>query len=72
MIPNSSFAKNLEKNPAGEIVTDKIGQTNVAGIFAAGDVSAGSVKRVSSAVGAGTAAVQMIREYLSTNFTSRK
>lgn len=44
-------------------------ETSFPGVFAAGDVSAGSVKRVSAAVGAGAAAVQMIREYLTAHFT---
>jgi thioredoxin reductase (NADPH) len=40
-------------------------ETNVPGVFAAGDVRKGSVKRVASAVGAGAAAVQQVHEYLS-------
>ncbi|MBV9772989.1 MAG: FAD-dependent oxidoreductase, partial [Gemmatimonadetes bacterium] len=39
-------------------------ETNVPGIFVAGDVRAGSVKRVASAVGEGAMAVQLIHEYL--------
>jgi thioredoxin reductase (NADPH) len=35
------------------------------GVFAAGDVRSGSVKRVSSAVGEGSIAIQSIHEYLS-------
>ncbi len=64
MIPNSSFAKNLEKNPAGEIVTDKIGQTNVAGIFAAGDVSNIPYKQISIAAGQGVTAVLAAIDYI--------
>jgi thioredoxin reductase (NADPH) len=41
-------------------------ETSVAGIFAAGDVRAGSTKQVASAVGEGAAAALMIREYLKT------
>jgi thioredoxin reductase (NADPH) len=40
-------------------------ETNVPGIFAAGDVRHGAVKRVASAVGAGSICVQMIHEHLS-------
>ncbi len=40
-------------------------ETNVPGIFAAGDVRAGSVKRVASGVGEGAIAVQFIHRYLS-------
>jgi thioredoxin reductase (NADPH) len=41
-------------------------ETSVPGVFAAGDVRAGSVKRVASAVGEGSAAVQAIHQYLLT------
>ena len=39
-------------------------ETSVPGVFAAGDVRAGSVKRVASAAGAGAIAVQLVYEYL--------
>ena len=39
-------------------------ETSVPGIFAAGDVRAGSVKRVASAVGEGSIAVQFVHQYL--------
>jgi len=39
-------------------------ETNCPGIFAAGDVRHGSIKRVASAVGEGSMAVQFIHEYL--------
>jgi thioredoxin reductase (NADPH) len=41
-------------------------ETNVPGVFAAGDVRHGSGKRVASAVGEGSATVSMIHEYLET------
>jgi thioredoxin reductase (NADPH) len=37
----------------------------VPGVFAVGDVRAGSVKRVASAAGAGAIAVQCVHDYLS-------
>jgi thioredoxin reductase (NADPH) len=40
-------------------------ETNVPGIFAAGDVRHGSVKRVASGVGEGSIAVQFTHQYLS-------
>ena len=40
-------------------------ETSVPGIFAAGDVRHGSVKRVASGVGEGAIAVQFIHQYLS-------
>ena len=40
-------------------------ETSVPGIFAAGDIRHGSVKRVASGVGEGSIAVQFIHQYLS-------
>jgi len=39
-------------------------ETTQPGVFAAGDVRSGSVKRVASAVGEGAMAVQFVHEYL--------
>jgi thioredoxin reductase (NADPH) len=39
-------------------------ETSMSGVFAVGDVRHGSVKRVASAVGAGSIAIQYIHEYL--------
>jgi thioredoxin reductase (NADPH) len=39
-------------------------ETNLPGVFAAGDVRHGSVKRVASAVGEGATAVQLVHQYL--------
>jgi thioredoxin reductase (NADPH) len=39
-------------------------ETSVPGVFAAGDVRCGSAKRVASAVGEGSIAIQMVHEYL--------
>jgi len=39
-------------------------ETSVPGVFAAGDVRCGSVKRVASAVGEGAIAIQMVHEHL--------
>ncbi|MBC8077575.1 MAG: FAD-dependent oxidoreductase, partial [Chloroflexales bacterium] len=41
-------------------------ETSVPGIFVAGDVRAGSVKRVASGVGEGSIAIQFVHRYLST------
>jgi thioredoxin reductase (NADPH) len=39
-------------------------ETSRAGVFAAGDVRSGSIKRVASAVGEGAMAVMFVHEYL--------
>ena len=40
-------------------------ETSVPGVFAAGDVRDGSVKRLASAVGEGAIAINSVHEYLS-------
>ena len=42
-------------------------ETSVPGVFAAGDVRNGSVKRVAAAVGEGSSAVRQVHEYLATH-----
>jgi thioredoxin reductase (NADPH) len=39
-------------------------ETNLPGVFAAGDVRSGSIKRVSSAVGEGSMAVKLVHQHL--------
>jgi thioredoxin reductase (NADPH) len=39
-------------------------ETSLPGVFAAGDVRSGSVKRVASAVGEGAMAVRLVHEHL--------
>lgn len=63
-IPNSGFAKNITKNPAGEIETNKIGQTNIPGIFAAGDVTNIPYKQISISAGLGVTAVLAAIDYI--------
>ena len=41
-------------------------ETNIPGVFAAGDVRSGSGKRVAAAVGEGSAAISMVHKYLET------
>jgi thioredoxin reductase (NADPH) len=44
-------------------------ETSMPGVFAVGDVRYGSVKRVASAVGEGSIAIQLIHEYLAQGFS---
>jgi thioredoxin reductase (NADPH) len=39
-------------------------ETSLPGVFAAGDIRFGSVKRVAAAVGEGSTAAMLVREYL--------
>jgi thioredoxin reductase (NADPH) len=47
-------------------------ETSMPGVFAAGDVRHGSVKRVASAVGEGAVAVQLVHAYLSSSEAARE
>ena len=64
--PNTEFLKGgvVELDERGFIKTDKTLQTNVKGIFAAGDCRSGSTLQIASAVGEGAVAALMVREYL--------
>ncbi len=63
--PNTAFVRgqvNLEER--GFIETDASFMTSMPGVFAAGDVRAGSTKQLATAVGEGAAASIQIRQYL--------
>ncbi len=64
--PNTGFLKSsgIELDEVGFVKTDKTLQTNIPGIFCAGDVRAGATQQIASAVGEGATAALMIREYL--------
>lgn len=63
--PNSDLVKGkVELDKFGFVVTDQALMTSLPGLFAAGDVRAGSTKQAASAVGEGATAALAIREYL--------
>jgi thioredoxin reductase (NADPH) len=63
--PNSDLVKNkAEVDPSGGVVTDGMLMTSIPGLFAAGDVRAGSTKQAASAAGEGATAALMMRQYL--------
>jgi len=63
--PNSRLVKDaVEIDPFGFVVTDKTLMTSLPGLFAAGDVQAGSTKQATTAAGEGATAALMIREFL--------
>ena len=63
--PNSDLVKGKANvNEHGFIVTDNTLMTSIPGMFAAGDVRAGSTKQAAAAAGEGATAALMIREYL--------
>lgn len=64
--PNSDLVKGeAEIDQWGAVVTDKTLMTSTPGLFAAGDVRAGSTKQAASAAGEGATVALMIRQYLS-------
>jgi thioredoxin reductase (NADPH) len=65
MSPNTEALKGMvDLDDAGFILTDRTLQSSVPGVFAAGDVRAGSTKQLGSAIGEGAAAVTMVRQHL--------
>ena len=65
LVPNTAFlATAVERDGGGFLVTGATMETSVSGVFAAGDVRAGSTKQLGSAVGDGIAALLMVRRRL--------
>ena len=54
----------IERDERGFVSSGSDYSTNVPGVFAIGDVRAGSVKRVASAVGEGSVVIQHVHHYL--------
>lgn len=65
-VPNNEIAKQLSisLNEKGEIITDKEAKTNVAGVFAAGDVTNISFKQAITAAAEGVIAAHSAYEFL--------
>jgi len=64
LIPNVEFAGDLDKNEFGEIKVDSYNRTNIAGIFAAGDVTDVPEKQIIIAAGEGSKATLSAFRYL--------
>ena len=70
--PNTSFLQGVvDLDQWGFISTGPTLETSIPGVYAAGDVRAGSTKQVASAVGEGATAALMIRQYLEKTEGSR-
>ena len=67
------LADAVARDPDGFILTGeaagskRILETSVPGIFAAGDVRSGSIKRCAAAVGEGSMAIQLVHQHLAAN-----
>ncbi len=63
--PNTAFLQgSVELDRWGFVRTDDTLQSTMPGVFAAGDVRAGSTKQLGAAVGEGITALLMVRQYL--------
>ncbi len=67
LTPNVNFAQDLEKNELQELKIDVNNQTNIAGIFAAGDVTNVAEKQIIIAAGEGAKACLSASRYLARN-----
>jgi thioredoxin reductase (NADPH) len=66
LLPNTQFLQNskIKLDAMNFIETDATLQTNMPGVFAAGDVRSGATMQIASASGEGATAALKIREYL--------
>ena len=72
LLPNTDFLRDtVDLDQWGSISTGLTLETNLEGVYAAGDARSGSTKQVASAVGEGATAALMIRQYLEKTQRSR-
>ncbi len=64
LLPNSVFAREIEKNEHGEIKVNCKNETNIPGIFAAGDVTDIAEKQIVIAAGEGSKAALAAFKYI--------
>lgn len=66
LLPNTGFLKNtgIEFDEIGLIKTDDNLETNIPGVFCAGDVRSGATMQIASAIGEGATSALNIRKYL--------
>lgn len=65
LLPNTGFLNGkIELDEVGMIKTNELLETNMSGVFAAGDVRSGATMQIASASGEGATAAMMIRKYL--------
>lgn len=65
LVPNSQFLEGtVELTPRGEIITNNNGETNIAGVYAAGDVTNTPYKQIIIAMGSGATAALGAFDYL--------
>ncbi|MDD5617621.1 MAG: FAD-dependent oxidoreductase [Candidatus Omnitrophica bacterium] len=67
LMPNSEFAQDIARNESGEIKVNSYNETNIEGIFAAGDVTDVPEKQIIIAAGEGSKAALSAFRYLATH-----
>lgn len=65
LVPNTPFEGNVEKNDIGEIIVNNCNETNIKGIFAAGDVTNVPEKQIIIAAGEGAKAALKAFSFIS-------
>lgn len=72
LLPNTGFLKDssIELDELGLIKTNERLETNLPGVFSAGDVRSGATMQIASAAGEGATAALRMREYLEPNQTA--
>lgn len=63
-IPNTSYITEVKKDVAGYLVAGEDCATDVAGVFAAGDIRTKGLRQIVTAVADGANAVTSVQEYL--------
>jgi thioredoxin reductase (NADPH) len=64
--PNTGYLKGVvAMDAAGSVITNQVMETNVPGIFAAGDIRSGSIRQLVAAAGDGAVAAVTAEKYLS-------
>jgi thioredoxin reductase (NADPH) len=66
MSPKTGLVSTLNKDNSGYIVTDEKMQTNVPGLFCAGDVRSKPLRQIVTAVSDGAVAAHSVEEYIQT------
>ena len=73
LLPNTEFLQGaVEMNERGEILINKHGATNIAGVFAAGDCTDTAYKQIVISMGAGATAALGAFDYMIRNVTDNQ
>lgn len=64
LVPITEWIKNLDKNNRGEIITNSAAETNITGVYAAGDCTDSLYKQIVIAEGSGATAALSAYNYL--------